>query len=185
MKKWKILNKTNVSPSKWFPVERHTVEIENGKIIDDYFIAPFGEIAMVLPFTKQGEIIFVKQYKHGINEILLELPAGFRQLNTTIEATAVAELEEETGIKITTTALEFLGKLTNMPTKLKSITYGFLAKDLVFNSTQNLDETEHIELVMIKPQKALAMIENNEIWAVDTVAFLLKAQLKYPMLFKN
>lgn len=34
MKKWKVLEETDVSLSKWFPVLRQTVELPNGKIIE-------------------------------------------------------------------------------------------------------------------------------------------------------
>ena len=183
MKKWQIIQKIDVSPSKWFPVEKHIVQLEDGRIVDDYFIAPFGEIAMILPITTTGEIVFVKQHRHGIYDILLELPAGFCQTDKTIEETAVAELHEETGIKINTSDLEPLGKLSNMPSKLKSITHGFLAQNLQFNAQQQLDETESIEIITIKPKRVLELIDNQKIWAVDTVAFILKAYRKYPHLF--
>ncbi|MCE3229541.1 MAG: hydrolase [Bacteroidetes bacterium] len=183
-KKWKIIGEENVSPSKWFPIIRHEVKLASGKTIDDFFTAPFGNVAMVLPLTKENEIVFVKQYKHGVGEILIELPAGFKQLNKSIEKTALAELEEETGIKTTLKNLIPLGKFCNNPTKTKHITYGFLAKNLSFNSNQNLEITEEIELLKLSPKETLRMISSGEIWVADTVAFILKAQMLYPKLFK-
>ncbi|MBL7932685.1 MAG: NUDIX hydrolase, partial [Bacteroidia bacterium] len=92
--KWQIIQQQDVSPSKWFPVFKHKVKLANEKIIDDFFIAPFGNVAMVLPITTHNEIVFVKQYRHGTGEILLELPAGIQQENKSIEESALAELEE-------------------------------------------------------------------------------------------
>ena len=34
---------------------------------------------MVLPFVRENEIVLVKQYKHALGEVLIELPAGFQQ----------------------------------------------------------------------------------------------------------
>jgi 8-oxo-dGTP pyrophosphatase MutT (NUDIX family) len=184
MKKWKIIKETDVSPSKWFPVFQHTVELSNGNIIDDYFISRFDDVAMVLPVTSQNEIVLVRQYKHALGEIVIELPAGFQQPGKSIEETALAELEEEVGIKTSADNLVFLGKIANNPTKTKHIKYCYLAKNLEFNSEQKLDDTEDIEIIKVSPQKALEMIKNNEIWISDSVAIILKVFLKFPEIFK-
>lgn len=184
MEKWKIIKETDVSPSKWFPVMQHTVELPNGTIIDDYFISPMGKVAMVLPITKDNEIILVKQYKHALGEILVELPAGFQQKNKTLEESALAELEEEVGIRTTLENLVFLGKAANNPTKTTHVTHYYLAKDLEFNARQNFDVTEEIELVKVTPQKAVSMVESGEIWVADSIAAIMLAKLKYPELFK-
>lgn len=183
IEKWTILGEKDVSPSKWFPVLQHKIRLVNDTVIDDYFIAPFGNVAMVLAITKEEEVVFVRQYKHGTGEILIELPAGFQQANKTIEESALAELEEETGIKTSLTNLFSLGKIANNPTKTTHITYGFLARDLTFNSQQHFDETEDIELVKIPCKSVLNSIRSGEIWVGDTVSFIMKASLMFPELF--
>ncbi|MFH1509498.1 MAG: hypothetical protein ABIE68_05005 [bacterium] len=60
MKKWKVIKEEDVSPSKWFPVIRHEVELLEGTIIDDYFFSPLGNVVMVLPITTNNEIVLVK-----------------------------------------------------------------------------------------------------------------------------
>lgn len=184
LKKWKILSEEDVSPSPWFPILRHVVQLPNAKIIDDYFISPFGNAVMVLPFTKNGEIVLVKQYKHGLGEILIELPAGFQQENKSIEESALAELSEETGIQTSIHNLEFIGQISNNPTKTNQITHGFLARDLEFNSVQKFDSTEDIEVLVINPKEVLAMISRGELWTGDSVSMILKALMKYPDLFR-
>lgn len=184
MKKWKIIKEIDVSPSKWFPVLQHSVELPNGKIVDDYFISPMGNVAMVLPITKNNEIVLTKQYKHALGEILVELPAGFQQKGKSLEESALAELEEELGIKTTADNLIFLGKTANNPTKTTHVTHCYLAKNLEFNSQQNLDETEEIEIIKISPKKALEMVRSGEIWVADSVANIARAFFQYPEIFK-
>lgn len=173
MKKWKILSSEDVSLDKWMPIIKDSVQITNGKI-GDYFTNPYGNVAMVLPVLKNGDIVFVKQYKHGIREIMIELPAGFQQKNATVKKSALAELEEETGIKTTLDNLKLLGKSSAMPSKSNLTIYCYLATNLEFNSQQNLDETEDIEILTIKPSNVIKMINDGEIWASDTVTNLLK-----------
>ncbi|EKE18604.1 MAG: NUDIX hydrolase [uncultured bacterium] len=184
MKKWKVIRETDVSPSKWFPVLQQTVELPNGKIVDDYFISPLGNVVMVLPITTKNEVVLVKQYKHAVGEILIELPAGFQQKGKTLEESALAELEEEVGIKTTVGNLISIGKNANNPTKTTNVTYCYLAKNLEFNSKQNFDTNEEIEIVKVSPQEALEMIKKGEIWVADSVAAITRALLLYPELFK-
>jgi 8-oxo-dGTP pyrophosphatase MutT (NUDIX family) len=183
MKKWKILKTKDVSPSKWFPVIQHKVQLGNGAIIDDYFISPLGNVAMILPFTKDNYIVLVKQYKHAIGKIVIELPAGYQQKGNTIKQSAINELEEETGIKTKISNLIPLGKIANNPTKTTQISYGFMAKNLEFNSQQNTDTTEEIEIIKARPQQVIDMLMKGEIWGADSVAFILKAYYQYPKLF--
>ncbi len=184
MEKWKILKELDVSPSKWFPVLQQTVELPNGKIIDDYFLSPMGDAVMVFPLTSKNELVLVKQYRHAIGEIAIELPAGFQQKGKTLEESALAELEEEVGIKTTAENLIFLGKTANNPTKINTCIYCYLAKNLEFNSNQNFDETEDIEILKVSPQKALDMVKSGEIWVSDSVVNITMAFLKYPEIFK-
>lgn len=183
MKKWKILKETDVSPNKWFPVTQHSVELSSGLILDDYFFSPLGNVVLVLPITKDNKIVLVKQYKHAIQEILIELPGGSQQTGKTLEESALAELEEETGSKTTEDNLILLGKTSLNPTKTTHITYCYLAKNLEFNSKQNLETTEDIEIITATPKKVLEMVKNEEIWVADSVVNILRANLKYPELF--
>lgn len=184
MKKWKVLKVEDVSPSKWFPVMQHKVELPDGTIIDDYFISPMGNVVMILPITTQNEIVLVKQYKHALGEVVIELPAGFQQKGKSLEESALAELEEEVGIKTTSDNLIFLGKTANNPTKTTHVTYCYIATNLDFNSKQNLEITEDIEVLKLPPQEVLRMIHNGEIWVADSIANIMKAFFQYPDIFK-
>lgn len=185
MKKWKILKEKDVSPSKWFPIKQHEVELPNGTTLEDYFIATLGNVGMVLPITVDNKIVLVKQYKHGVGEVMIELPAGFQQKNKSIEESALAELEEETGIKTTLENLKSLGKISSIPTKSTLITHGFLATGLKFNSTQQFDETEEIELLLRSPKETIELIKDGEIWVGDSAALIMKAMLLYPEIFRG
>ncbi|MFD2147225.1 NUDIX hydrolase [Mucilaginibacter antarcticus] len=133
--------------------------------------------------TKNNEVVLVKQYKHGMGEILLELPGGMQQKNRSVIESALNELEEETGIKTTADKLISLGKIANNPTKLKQVTYGFITFDAEFNAVQKLDATEDIQVLIVPAPQVLQMALNNEIWVTDSLNFILKAALAYPEVF--
>ena len=183
IKKWSLISTEDVSPSSWINVYKHKVELPDKTIIDDYFVTDFGSVSMVLPFTIENKIVLVKQYKHGLGQIVIELPAG-QQKKTSAEETAIEELEEETGIKTTIDNLISLGMVCNNPTKTNHITQGFLALNLKFNSAPSLDVTEQIEVLQLYPKDVIKMVFSGEIWVADSVAFIMKAYIIYPNLFK-
>jgi len=184
IQKWTLIKEEDVSPSPWFPLVKHTVKLANGNVIDDYYYSPLGDVAQVLALTKNNEVVLVKQYKHALGEVLIELPGGMQQKNRSIIESALNELEEETGIKATADQLISLGKIANNPTKLNQITYGFILFDAEFNSVQKLDSTEDI-LIMTKPApEVLKMAINGEIYVTDSLNFILKAALAYPNIFE-
>lgn len=183
IQKWTVIKEEDVSPSPWFPVLKHTVKLANGNIIDDYYFSPLGDVVQVLPITKNNEVVLVRQYKHGMGEILLELPGGMQQKNRSVIESALNELEEETGIKTTADKLISLGKIANNPTKLKQVTYGFMLFDAEFNAVQKLDATEDIQIITLPAPEVLRMAINNEVWVTDSLNFILKAALAYPDIF--
>jgi ADP-ribose pyrophosphatase len=183
IQKWTLLKEEDVSPSPWFPVLKHTVKLANGTVVDDYYFSPLGDVVQVLPITKNNDVVLVKQYKHGMGEILLELPGGMQQKDKSVIQSALNELEEETGIKTTADQLISLGKIANNPTKLRQVTYGFIMFNAEFNAVQKLDATEDIQVLTIPAPQVLQMAINNEIWVTDSLNFILKAALAYPEVF--
>ncbi|MEI7653599.1 MAG: NUDIX hydrolase [bacterium] len=181
--KWKIVKNENISPSRWYPLERHTVELPDGRQVEDYIVSHLDDIVMVVPILTSGEVVLVRQYKHGIREIMIELPAGFIQAKKSILGSAVAELHEETGIQVAESQLIPLGKIAASPGKSLQVVHVYLATQLEFNSTQHLDPNESIEVVTVSCEKLDEMIESGQIWASVTISALHLAKLKYPSLF--
>lgn len=178
-----MLKEEDISPSPWFPLTKQTVQLPAGLVMDDYYFAPLGDVVQVLAVTPQHEVILTLQYKHGIGDILLELPGGMQQPGKSLIDSAIAEMEEETGIKATEQELISLGKIAINPTKLKQVTYGYLMFDARFNSVQKPDPAEVIEIITVPAPKVLQMVKDGEIWTTDSVCFILKAAMLYPDIF--
>ncbi len=182
MKKWELLEEVDISPSPWFPLFKHKVKLPNGRVIDDYYLSKMGDVVMVLPVTKKREIVFVRQYKHGANDVIVELPAGRVKKEYDLEKNAILELEEETGY--VAQRLKPLGTLYGEPSKDNYKVFGYLALDLEENKGQKFDENEDIEVLHIRIEDVEDMVKNGKICAPDTIAFIKLAQLKFPSIFK-
>jgi len=180
---WTILKEEDVSPSPWFPLLKHTVQLANGHIMDDYYLALLGNVVIVLALTPAHEVVLVRQYKHGLGQVLLELPGGIEQDGKGVIGSALNELEEETGVRATADQLISLGKVNVNPTKMRQVTNGFIVFDAEFNSKQKFDISEDIEVVLLPAKQVLQMVKDGEIWTTDSVNFILKAALRYPDIF--
>lgn len=180
--KWKVLNSQDVSPSEWFPIIKDDVELPNGKVIE-YFKSQLANVAMVVAITRENEVVFVRQYKHGIGEVCIEFPAGRIEHGRTPEETAISELLEETGITVEAHSLIELIELWTEPSKSSVRVTGFIVKDVTITDDQQLEENEDIEVLKVPISEIDSFIIDNEIHVSDTLALLLFAKMKFPKIF--
>ncbi|MGD1699749.1 NUDIX hydrolase [Dapis sp. BLCC M229] len=168
LKKWKLLQSRLVISNQWCQVRQDEVELPNGKIIDDFFINVRPDIALVFPVTAQQEIVFVRQYRHGVGEVLLELPAGaFNPQEEMAEVAASRELTEETGY--VAEKLIKLATLYGNPVKDTNYIHLFIAENVIKSQLQELDITEEIEVVLIPVAEVLERVLIGEISVCGTI----------------
>ncbi|MBW4577082.1 MAG: NUDIX hydrolase [Aphanothece sp. CMT-3BRIN-NPC111] len=167
--KWKLLNSHIVFDNNWCRVRQDEIELPSGQVIDDFFVNVRPDIALILPVTQNREIVFVRQYRHGVGEILLELPAGaFHPQKEDSVTAATRELEEETGYVAET--LIKLATLYDNPVKDTNKIHLFLADKVHPSGKQTLDVTEEIEVVLIPLEDVLKEISQGEICVSGTIA---------------
>ena len=87
--------------------------------------------------------------------------------------------KQEVGIKAKPKQLTKLARLTGFSTKATEIVHIFLAKDCRFNSQQNLDVTEDIEIITVSFEEMDRLVESNKIWCAQTVAGWELAKKKF------
>jgi 8-oxo-dGTP pyrophosphatase MutT (NUDIX family) len=171
IKPWKIVSSQTVFDNPWCQVRQDEVQLPKGEVIGDFYVNVRPDIVVILPITPQKEIVFVRQYRHAVGQILLELPAGtFNPKTEDKQIAAARELEEETGY--IAPQLIQLAKVYDNPVKDTNEIYLFLAENVQPASTQQLDATEDIEVVVLPIEEALAKISTNEICVSGTIAAL-------------
>jgi ADP-ribose pyrophosphatase len=171
LQKWKILQSDFIINNQWCRVRQDKVELSNGTIIDDYFVNIRPEIALILPITPNQEIVFVRQYRHGIQDILLELPAGtFDSKKEDSLTAAKRELEEETGY--IAQELIFMKTIYDNPVKDENKIHIFLGLDAEKIGKINLDITEEIEVVLVPIEDVIQKIMSGEICVAGTISTL-------------
>lgn len=172
-KGWKRLDSEIVLNNEWYKIRKDKVQLPSGVIIDDYYVSELQNVSMVFAMTHDKKVIFVKQYRHPVKGVLLELPAGIYSKGELPIDVARQELLEETGYKAK--KLISLGKIVEYPTKDSHEMHLYLAKDAVPTKFSHPEETEDIEVVLIPINELLKMIENSQIFVSGTISCVIKA----------
>jgi len=171
--KWKTLRTEMVLDHRWYKVRREEVQLPDGRVLDDYYVSVRPEVALVFPVTAAGEVVMVRQYKHGAREVLLELPGGVCDADEPPEAAARRELLEETGYGAG--ALTHLITLHDDPTKNTNRFHLFLAEGVQPVREQSLDDTENIQVERVPLGEVKAMALRGEIKVANSLALTFLA----------
>ncbi len=97
LEKWKILKTEPAFTNPWWDIKDETVRLPDGSQTHFFVNHTLGGV-IAFPITDDGEVVLVRQYKHGARKILLELPVGrIEESDADPETAARRELREETG----------------------------------------------------------------------------------------
>jgi len=91
-----VINSQDIYSGKVVSLAVDTVQMKNGKEIIREKVTHPGAVAVV-PRDDQGNIILIRQYRHAVDTILWEIPAGKLEPNENPDDCARRELVEETG----------------------------------------------------------------------------------------
>lgn len=130
----------------------------------------------VLPITKDGKVILVKQYRYAIGDYALEIPAGKKDdASDETKSTALRELQEETGY--TADHLEYATTIYSAIGFSNEAVAIYIARNVYeSNETYTQDEDEDIELMIMPFDEAYTMVIKGDIKDAKTVVALLYAK---------
>ena len=129
----------------------------------------------MVALTKDGDVVLVRQYRHGVGDVLLELPGGVVEDGEEPVDGARRELLEETGYAASTVVE--VGRIYPNPAFQTNPLYCFLALDAEKVSGQNLDAGEDIEVQLVPLEELIGMAKVGEFPHALNVAVLFQALL--------
>lgn len=169
MSDYKVLKSEEVYRGRVFTIEKDVISMPDGTTAERETVRHGGAAAMI-PIDKDGNIIFVKQYRHSAGRITLEIPAGTLEKGEEPLECAVRELEEETSYKAD--KMTFLFKMYSAIGFCSEILYIYVAEGLS-QGHFNMDDDEFIILERHSVDEAVAMIFNGEICDSKTIGAVL------------
>lgn len=172
--KWKTISSEYLFKDLWFTVRKDICEAPSGKIINPYYIYEFPEWATAFALTEDNKVILVKQYRHAIGEVIIELPGGVVDDTDKDFQTGVArELLEETGY--TFSSFESLGKISANPSTNTNWMHMFLARGGKKVAEQKLDHNEEILVELCSIDEVKQLLRENKIPQAMHVTAILYA----------
>jgi ADP-ribose pyrophosphatase len=97
-KPWTVLGrKTCYSHQPFLEVSVESVELPDGRRLDDYHQVAMQEVSVVLAVDPEGSLVCLRQYRHGLRQNCVCLPGGALLPGEPPEQGARRELLEETG----------------------------------------------------------------------------------------
>ncbi|MFP6594140.1 MAG: NUDIX hydrolase [Dehalococcoidia bacterium] len=132
---------------------------------------------VVIPVTDDGNVLLVKQWRHAVQSVLLEAPAGHINPGEEPRDAAFRELQEEAGH--TATHLEPLPGFWAAPSISTEYMHGFLATGLKPSSLPQ-DDDEDVELARTPISDIPDLIRKGKIIDSKSIAALLSALYLFP-----
>ena len=160
IQKWTTLESRYIIKRPWLTARVDKVQLPDGRINSEHYVLEYPDWVNVIAITTEGDMVMVRQYRHAMDEVMVELCAGMCEQGETPEQSARRELLEETGYA--GGSWREIMTIGQNPSICDNITHCFLAEGVERVAQQSLDESEDIEVLLMRPSEVRAMLERNE-----------------------
>lgn len=159
--KWKVISREYLSDHQYFTARKDKCETPDGHIVEAYFVVELPTSVSAVAITEDKEVLMIRQYRHPIEENILEIPGGFVDAGETSKEAVARELLEETGYSFS--SITPLGRVAANPGVLNNYTDLFLAEGGVKTGEQKLDNNEFLVVEKISVEELKALLVENKI----------------------
>lgn len=162
-KPWKTIHSESLLKTSVFEISKEKCELPDGRIMPAYFRIACTDWVNVIPFTKEGKIIMLRQYRHGSGEWNWELPGGALSPRTNEDPLlgAQRELLEETGCQ--SKRWEYKGAHRPNPALQNNKMHTFVAYDCEKTSDLELDPYEDLTIHYLTQEEVKNLIHTQQI----------------------
>jgi len=176
---WQTLSTQPAFQNRWLQVWLDDVLLPTGQRYEYTRLQGAGIGVGVIGFNVDGEILLEREYRHGVNQVVWQVPGGLAKINEDLQLTGLRELEEETGYApaaVTPETVRYLGMIWDNPGFSPMCSHLYAVWDLVPTGKAQRDPAEFVTLHWVKPAWLKAAIRSGEIKdrvVVAAVAYLL------------
>jgi ADP-ribose diphosphatase len=177
---WQRRGSRRVLTTKIFGIEAQALVHPRTGREHEFFILETPDWCNIVPLTPDGQVVMVRQHRHGIRAETLELPGGMIDPTdpSPLEA-ARRELLEETGYRADEVVAT--GVIAPNPAMQTNRCFSFLARNVVKVGEPALDGGEDIDVVLVPYAEIPERVQKGEIeHALVVVAFAYALGLRAP-----
>ena len=174
MKKWTVLDKKILIDSPMFKFWQYHLKHGDKNTEHDFFILDTRDWVNIVALTVENELVLIRQYRAGVDEITIEIPGGIIDDGENILQAAKRELEEETAY--IADDFIYLGYVYPVPSFITNKNHFVFAKNARQIGKLHFDPSEYIETFTAPVYEVYKMVENGEIKHGLTIAALFKAK---------
>jgi ADP-ribose pyrophosphatase len=161
VRKWEIAEESEPQDYHIFGLRRRTaISPRTGKPHQVVILNPPNWVNVVALTTDQ-QVVLVEQYRHGADEVLLEVPGGMIDGDESPVDAALRELREETGY--VGDVPELIGMVHPNPAFLTNRCYFVLVRNVHLAAETELDAGEDIEVHLRPLEEIPELIRVGEI----------------------
>ena len=156
---WERIESREIADCRVFKVREDTSR--NDEKQSTFFVIENPDWVNVVALTKDERIVLIEQYRHGIEDVILEIPGGMIDGDESPETAARRELLEETGYSAEKWV--FLGKSHPNPAIQNNTIHHFLALDAEKTGEVAFDEHENVVPRLVPLMNVPNLIKTGEI----------------------
>lgn len=162
-KPWKTIRSESLLKTPIFEILKEECEMPDGRIMPAYYRVDCTDWVNVVPFTSDGKILMIRQYRHASGQWHWEIPGGAmsRRNGESALLAAQRELSEETGF--TSTEWVDLGPHWPNPALQSNKLHTFIARNCKKTDELNLDPYEELTLHELTVDEVKALIRSRQI----------------------
>jgi ADP-ribose pyrophosphatase len=169
---FELISSETLLKGRAFLIRRDLLKTPDGRETK-FDIIEHGGSVIIVPIDKDGNLLFVRQYRHAAGIDLLELPAGTLEKGEDPTVCAAREIREETGFAAD--KLEKIGDFYLAPGYSTEFMHVYLAQELRHDPLE-ADADEFLSVEAIPLAEAFQMAERGEMPDAKSLAALLLAK---------
>lgn len=165
---WKRVGRETLHDTRIFRLYKDQFE-HHGRPVHPYYVLDAPTWVNVVATTAANEVVLVRQYRHGADDVSLEIPGGVVDRGEDPVVAAARELLEETGYA---GPMEPLLSVTSNPAILTNRTHSFLVAEACRVAEPRPDPDEELEVVLVPAAEIPRLLGAGEIHHALSVAAL-------------
>jgi len=159
---WRRQSSEIIADCRVFQVRRDVSVSPHRGSEHNFFVLESSDWINIIPLTANNEVVMIEQYRHGSEEVTLEIPGGMVDAGESPKHAAAREMLEETGYAATHEVIA-LGKVRPNPAIHNNWIHTFLARDVDLRNKPVIESTEHTVVRLVPLAQIPALIANGAI----------------------